>query len=59
MVAGRRQIVYGVEQDAQIPVPLDVDLRVLDLATPDTRRLARPQSGSARRRGRRPATASR
>jgi Tol biopolymer transport system component len=37
-----RQIVYGVEQERQIPVPLDVDLRVLDLATPDTRRLARP-----------------
>jgi len=37
-----RQIVYGVEQERQIPVPIDVDLRVLDLAAPDTRRLARP-----------------
>ena len=37
-----RQIVYGVEQERELPVPLDVDLRVLDVAAPDTRRLARP-----------------
>jgi Tol biopolymer transport system component len=37
-----RQIVYGVEQERELPVVLDVDLRVLDLASPDTRRLARP-----------------
>jgi dipeptidyl aminopeptidase/acylaminoacyl peptidase len=36
------RLVYGVEQERQLPVPLDVDLRVLDVAAPDTRRLARP-----------------
>jgi Tol biopolymer transport system component len=38
-----QQIVYGVEAERQLPVPLDVDLRVLDLASPETRRLARPR----------------
>jgi Tol biopolymer transport system component len=35
------QIVYGVEQERELPVPLDVDLRVLDIDG-GTRRLARP-----------------
>jgi Tol biopolymer transport system component len=38
-----RRLVYGVEQERELPVVLDVDLRVLDLGSPDTRRLARPR----------------
>jgi len=37
-----RRIVYGVEQERELPVVLDIDLRVLDVDSPDTRRLARP-----------------
>jgi Tol biopolymer transport system component len=39
-----RQIVYGVEQERELPVVLDIDLRVLDLGSPATRRLARPRA---------------